>query len=36
MRCLATNEMVKVMIKECVNACFKIFNRVRFRGSGAC
>jgi hypothetical protein len=35
-RYLATNEVVKVMIEGCVNACFKNFNRVRFRGSGAC
>jgi hypothetical protein len=27
--------MVKEMIKGCVNACFKNFDRVRFRGSGA-
>jgi hypothetical protein len=36
MRYLATNEMVKIIIKECVNACFKDFNGIRFRDSGAC
>ena len=25
-----------MMIEGCVNACFKSFNKVRFRGSGAC
>jgi hypothetical protein len=35
MRCLATNEMIKIMIKGCVNACFKNFDGVRFRGWGA-
>jgi hypothetical protein len=35
MRYLATNEIVKVMIKECVDACFKNFNKMRFRDSGA-
>jgi hypothetical protein len=28
--------MIKVMIEGCVNACFKNFDRMRFRGSGAC
>jgi hypothetical protein len=35
-RCLATNEVIKVMIEGCVDACFENFDRVRFRGSGAC
>jgi hypothetical protein len=35
-RCLATNEVVKVMIKRCVNTCFKNFDRMRFRDSSAC
>jgi hypothetical protein len=35
-RCLATNEVVKVMIGRCVNTCFKNFDGVRFRGWDAC
>jgi hypothetical protein len=36
MRCLATNEVVKIMIKRCVNTCFKNFDKMRFRDSSAC
>jgi hypothetical protein len=36
MRCLATNEMIKIMIKRYVNACFKNFNKVRFKDWDAC
>ncbi len=36
MRCLATNEVVRVMLEGCVDACFENFDGVRFRGSGAC
>jgi hypothetical protein len=35
-RCLATIEIIKVMIEGCVNACFKNFNGMRFRDSDAC
>jgi hypothetical protein len=36
MRCLATNEMIEVIIEGCVDTCFENFNRIRFRGWGAC